>query len=401
MLHSETNRARTTSYAFYGNAKGDEVLVIDVDQMVGVAAISTGQGPYPVDRVTDDVLLAITRKSKSVDKIDARTLQNVGLVALPHTPRTAKSNRRTAVLVSGADRPQTTVLDYPTLRVVRSVGDSTPGQGSDFGGKNASGHETWLSDGQRFFLLDRVHRSLAVYDSATGNQLWQVETPTSAHHVLVHPTDPDRYLIPCEGSPTEAIPPSVLDVEATAGSYGVLQNVPLPVDPGDYAAMGGHHIDARPDGRELYMGSAEGYTYVLDSGSLEVIAKVRTGLGCGHTAFVELEGSPLAVAINHNDTDVTLIDPASHGVVGSIRVANAPPTGSAKSQGHTSGFVASTGRFYMVVPHEARFLEIDLAARSIVRELDLAAAFPSIGPIEPLQGSFVWSEGGRTCTNCV
>lgn len=134
----------SASLAFYGDSIGAEVYAIDVDRMALAARIPTGAGPYPVDRVDQATLFAVTRGEASITPIDLASLTARSKIALPHKPRSAspaKDNPKGLALVSGADKPLTSVIDLTTGAVVRTVGRDTADKPSGFGGTLASGHE--------------------------------------------------------------------------------------------------------------------------------------------------------------------------------------------------------------------------------------------------------------------
>lgn len=369
--------------AFHGNYAGSEVFAIDVDAMALVASIPTGDGPYPVDQVGPQVLYAITRREPSVTVIDLPTLKAVGRIPLPHRPRSAsnwRSNTKGAALISGADKPQTSIVDVASGRVLITVGRDQAGTPGAFGGVLASGHERWMSDANRFFLLDRVNRVIEVYSAAGGERLQAIDTPTSVHHVSQH-GDRSRFYAMCEGNPGNAIPPSVLVLDDNAGALKVAGELFLPVPLSEQGRMGGHHLDLHPDGRHLYVGSNEGKTYVCDSGTMSVVTVLETGIGAGHTAFVK--GRGLAVTINHNARHVTVVDTANHRVLKHIQVASTETQGAKKSQGHTFGIDPAERYFYCMATVDATFVRIDLD------RLDVSGTLLLRG--EPLQGAFVWS----------
>ena len=369
------------------------------------ATIPCGEAPYAVDKASDEYLLSITRKLQSTDKISTKLLESLELIELEHSPRTAKANNNNEVLISGANKILSTVLKIPKFEKLLVVGTGRESENiQDYGGNNASGHEAWLYDNKRFFQLDRIERKVIVFDSQSKKSLWELNTPTTPHHVLQDVKVANRYYIACEGNRVSLVPPSLIAVEINDESrknpYNVLAHTFLPVDFSDYELMGGHHVDQQPNGTYLYMGSAEGYCYIINSRTLQVVRKLPTGKGHGHTGFVEIEGSLIGVAINHKDLCLTLIDTDKQEIIEQIALSSTPPVEDILTQGHTTGVL--NGKFYIMVSHEARFVEIDISKRKISRVLDLKSAVgDKITKLLPLQGTFLWDDScGKICTDC-
>lgn len=395
----------SASLAFYGDSIGAEVYAIDVDRMALAARIPTGAGPYPVDRVDQATLFAVTRGEASITPIDLASLTARSKIALPHKPRSsspAKDNPKGLTLVSGADKPLTSVVDLTTGAVVRTVGRDTADKPSGFGGTLASGHERWADQARLlFFVFDRVHRTIDVYSAEDGARIWGVDTPGPVHHLQPDDGGHSRWFAVCEGDPAALVPPAIMTIEAGSdGGFAVTDLLFLPIAPADRSRMGSHHADLSLDGRYLYVGSNEGRTYVLEKDPLRTVSAIPTGLGNGHTGFLELDGRRLAVTINHTDRHVTVIDVVRHQPIGSVEVTRATATGSQRTQGHTSG--VRDGFFYMMASLDAVFVEIDLKELKVARTLALPTDTPPHrGRPVPMQGTFVWtSPAARVVTDC-
>ncbi len=402
-----------TSRAFYGNTKGAVVYAIDIDQMKTLSVIPTGQGPYPVDKVSEDYLFAITRLEPSVTVIDLHTHAALRRVELPHRPRSAQGSTPTGfALISGGDRPQTSVVRLSDFAVISTAGISASGTIHDFGGQLASGHEQWIGGGaERFFLINRLHRTISVHTPAGDAPLWSVNTPTSVHHLRPDPAQAGRWFAMCEGNPIAKTPPSVLVIEAVGESFAVTAQRYLPIPTAQLGGMGSHHLDFHPGGVQLYIGSNEGETFVLSKATLDVLAVIPTGAGAGHTGFVEVGGKVLAISINHTAQHVSVIDTAALTLLTHIPVSEAPSAEGQRTQGHTSG--ARGKFFYMMASLDAAFVEIDLEKLEVTRRLCLPDD-PSTGAQPfPMQGAFVWAIAapsardagvsrvhGFTCTDC-
>jgi len=273
--------------------------------------IPTGLGPYPVDKVADDTLFAITRNEPSVTPIDLSSLTEKPKVALAHRPRSSTQNptKNGLVLVSGADRPMTSVVDLSLGRVRLAVGSYAPGPVDGFGGSLASGHERWV-DGDRFFVIDRVNRSIQAYSAGNGSLPWGTRTPSPVHHLQADNPAGPRWFAVCEGVPYALIPPAIMTIVGRGGAFEVADMLFLPVAAPDVSRSGGHHVDVSTDQRHLFLGSNEGKTYVLEKDTLRLVGVIPTGLGNGHTGFADIAGHRLAITINHTDRHVSVIDAA-------------------------------------------------------------------------------------------
>jgi hypothetical protein len=138
----------------------------------------------------------------------------------------------------------------------------------------------------------------------------------------------------------------------------------------------------------------------VEKDPLRTVASLPTGLGCGHTGFADVNGRRLAVTINHTDQHVTVIDADSRAPVKDIEVTTATPSGSQRTQGHTSGLRGKF--FYMMASLDAVFVEIDLERLEVTRRLALPTDAPPHGgrPV-PMQGTFAWQDAtARTLTDC-
>jgi outer membrane protein assembly factor BamB len=308
------------------------------------------------------------------------------------------------ILVSGADRPLTSIVDGATGTVVMRVGRDITGTVDGFGGSLASGHEHWIDD-ERFFVLDRFAPTIAIYNlRSSGIPVWISETPGPVHHVRPDPEFPGRWYAACEGRPASGIPPSIVVMEAdpaAVGGFRVTAVVELPIAAADLRDSGAHHVDIAPGGGLLFVGSAEGNTYGLRRDTLTFVYKGRTGLGCGHTGFVAINGVTRAVTINHFATFVSVLDTKTGQNIVDIEVSNTSST-TRRTQGHTS-FVRGE-KIYMMASLDADFVEVDLASGAVTRRLNLGISGQR--PY-PMQGVFVtppnarMAEGtGRLLTQC-
>jgi DNA-binding beta-propeller fold protein YncE len=154
--------------------------------------------------------------------------------------------------------------------------------------------------------------------------------------------------------------------------------------------MGSHHADFHPDGEHIYIGSAEGHVFVVDSNSMQVVAMIETGKGSGHTAFAPLHD--LAFVTNHNARVMTVIDTENHSWLTEIGVASSASP-DYKSQSHTSAVSPDQKYFYSAASHDGVFFEIDVETLQISRRLNLETE--TLDDVNILMGSFIWDGDGQ------
>jgi DNA-binding beta-propeller fold protein YncE len=181
-----------------------------------------------------------------------------------------------------------------------------------------------------------------------------------------------------EGNQVDPVAPGVIRFEVTESALTLTAFCPFP-DYG-YHIMGAHHGDFHPDGVHIYVGSAEGHTFVINKDTMTVVAEIATGAGNGHTHFVPERN--IAIAINHDDTFVTVIDTQAHSFVKDIGVT-IPAEPGRKAQGHTTGVSPDQRFFYGTASDAGIFFEIDLDELEVSRAVFLGGY--------PLMGGFIWN----------
>ncbi len=362
---------------FYSDNDNDKVYKIDIQSMSLLASVDTADQPYPVDLAGPNKIYAITRNAASVGVINVCTFQEESRLALNHKPRSSSYNpdNRNA-LISGKDKPQTTLVKVKQSQIKRLVGSEIYNPPIDFGGSNATGHPFWVSK-HSFLQLDRTTRFLQYY-STNGHLLDILALPTAMHHILKAGSD---YYAVLEGSPFLSIPPGLVRFEIRGNNLIQTGQVSLTLAGVDAAKMGGHHADFHPDGIHIYMGSTEGHLFVINRNAMTVVAIASVGQGAGHTVFVPDRN--IAIVTNHNDTFISVIDTNTHSNIQNITVASIPPAGR-NSQGHTASVSPNENFYYGIASQDGTFYEIDLDQMAISRSLYLGGY--------TLQGSFLWGE---------
>jgi len=377
--------------AYYGDWDSNRVYIIDVDNMVLLTTVEgTGDGPYGIDQQGANKAYALTRRTESLTVVDNYTLENKGLIELQHKPRSTNYNANTLLsLVSGGDKAMTSIIRTDMDIVTKVVGDNVLTTPHDFGGSLSTGHPLWVSD-THFFMLDRAARQIQLWNR-NGEMLSTLDAPTSIHHIFQPPAstmdDDERnvFYAVIEGNQGEQVSPGILRFQINRNSLQQTAQVSLhdydPINL-DINTMGSHHADFHPDGIYIYIGSAEGHTFVIDKNTMEIQAMVDTGTGAGHTTFLPMRDQ--AIITNHNASYMTVINTLNHQFVKNVEVANSASP-DYKSQAHTSGVSLDMKYFYSTASHDGMFFRIDLDTWQVDKTY--------IGG-NLLMGSFIWNGEG-------
>ncbi len=384
---SNTTTAVTERLAFYGDTLHNRILEIDVQNMTLRNEIPTiGETPYTIGRAgNEDKLYAITRGSESFDVIDMNSMEIIKTVAMQHSPRSCAFNEYNGLqLISGKNKPMTSLIDVKNDGIVAVVGRNTEVSPLDFGGSNATGHPVWLSR-DTFALLDREVRKIILYrvDDSTGywnaREISSLPTPTAAHHfvgkgadamdnsIRIGDAETDTFYVVTEGAsdaaPGGSVAPQLLKVKYTGTSLTLMGSAALEHTLDE---EGAHHATFAPDGRHIYMGSSEGTMSIINIDNMQVIRRISAGLGCGHTTFVPQRN--LAVVTNHHDTFITIIDTATQEKITDITVSGGSINGTIL-QSHTSFTDLSGNFFYAFASDNGIFYEVDLSSLEVTRTL--------------------------------
>ncbi|MDQ7074240.1 MAG: hypothetical protein Q9O24_03620 [Gammaproteobacteria bacterium] len=402
---------------FYGDITNQRILGIDIESMsVSSDTPTNGLKPYTVGRADGrngnlNKLYGVTRNSPWMEIIDLSTRQITGTVPLQHTPRSCAYNEVLGLqLVSGIDKPMSSLIDPKTDQVVATAGRNTLVTPTDTGGSNATGHPVWLSS-TVFAILDREVRKIDTYKVEQMNGQWStrflqsISTPTSAHHFIgkgsdgmdtgIAMNDPvmNKFYVITEGSALDNIPPSVLELDFSNEMLSINRSVSF-----DHAATldehnnpnfdtahtapeitGGHHATFHPSGRYLYVGSKAGEVLVVDVTKMHIIKQIPAGSGSGHTTFIPQKG--LGIVTNHGAQFVTIIDTTTHTKIKDLMVSGVSQN-SVIMQSHTSFTDAAGDFFYAFASNNGVFYEVNLTTLEVSRTLTTGGT--------PVQGCFTY-----------
>ena len=378
--------------AYYGDWDSNRIFIFDVDNMAWLTTVeNTGDGPYGIDQQSPDKAYALTRKAESLTIVNNETFKNEGRIPLKHKPRSTNYNSATDLtLVSGGDKAMTSIIKVEKDKVVKVIGKNLETHPHDYGGSLSTGHPLWVGD-RHFFMLDRAARKIQLW-KRDGKRLSTLHTATSVHHIFQQPAasmeagDEHIYYAVEEGNQGEQISPAILRFELRGDRLVETGRVELnSINTKKYNAseMGAHHAAFRPDGKFIYVGSAEGHLFVVNSKKMKVEKAIKVGKGAGHTTFLSMRDQ--AIITNHNDTFVSVIDTVNHKRLRNIKVAtDASPD--YKSQAHTSGVSLDMQYFYSAASHDGVLYRIDLDSWNVTKTNPTGANL--------LMGSFIWNGDG-------
>ena len=386
--------------AFFGDYNSNNIFDINVDTMTLNSTIVVNgsgvavTGPYGMDIVSDkfsttQIGYSLNRKDTTMDVIDLTNGDKVlTTINLPFKPRsTVRQNKHVKdyILVSGNNKPMMSLIDAKTHAVIRSYGidSETAVPSTEFGGSLATGHPEWLMDNDRLMLIDRVNKTINLYDKDSETVLNTLNTATAVHHVihdspmagdLDQTTGNGTYFAIMEGSDTQG--PGIL--KFTIDSNNTLTQTAI-VHADKTEAIGAHHAGTlSPDGKYIYLPTHSGNVYVYDIATLTQVDKFSAGTGAGHISF--LKHSQKAVITNHYDTFVTVVnttDATKNVVLANVTVANADTTSTGQRlQAHTSGHSFDEKYFYSVASTDGVFYELDMANLKVSRTLQLPGTYP-------------------------
>ncbi len=382
---------------YYSDNNSDRVFIVDPRNMSLIDTIpTTGNQPYPIDKVGGNKVYVTTRNSESLDIIDydGVNFANTGIVPLTHKPRSVAYNSSTNLAaVSGTKKAVMSIIDVANDTVIGTVGDTTPLVPSGFGGSLATGHPIWV-DNDQFLLIDRARRLVHLYKISQTAGVWNIiktstiNTPTSIHHFSSVPNASDwfqkrTFYGMAEGAPDEGKHPSVFRVF-------VLGNYLLPVGNADMAQsdavdQGSHHLGMHPNKVHVYAGSKEGDVYIVNRYTMNTDYLVDAGANAGHTTFNTASG--IAVQTNHRDSFMTLIDMNTHSFINDITTASSPTPSGQLAQSHTTSFdPQNAGVYYTAAAADGNYVEVDAVSGAVTRTLPL-----DLGNGYTIQGTYNWN----------
>lgn len=375
----ETMPVVDKSMAFYGDFSSSDVHVINIDKMELEQTLHGGIGAYGQEPLGHKYIISLTRKDTSIDIINVEKNKKriARTVYLGYQPReVASSPTQRYSVVSGRDIPAHTVFNAKTGRVIKHFNrNQEPVKITDFGGQNATGHPFFIND-YEYLILDRVHREIRLYHVFWGLKDI-LKTKTSTHHILRK----GKYLYVAmegSGSSTPVVSPAILKLSISKYSHKIKQEAIAfleenPETSESTKSMGIHHINFHYDGRHIYTGSNNGLVYVIDTDTMQVVDKFKSGHGGGHIDFSPKHKK--AIITNHKSTFITMVDvsnPRDNRIIKNIEVAH--DVEGVTLQGHTQIITDDEKHFIGAATHDGNIFEVSLNKGEITRTLELDGA---------------------------
>lgn len=384
--------------AYFGDKQNNEVVVVNVEDFDKAGSVPTNHlVTYTADKVANTgKLYAVNRGSDAIDVIDGHSLELTKTIEMEHYPRSAESVNTTLglVAVTGMNKPMVSIIDMNTDEVVATVGSNevTYPVSHNNTGNHACGHPFWLDD-HHFILPDRGNLKLYCYSIYNVNGAWETTllstnlTPSPVHQIIPRKGNyfgpSNIFYASAEGMTKEGannVFPSVLKLKFTPNvgleivQAVALQKAGIPVED-----MGGHHGDFHPSEKMIYIGSREGTLFVIDYENMQIHSTIQAGKGIGHVKMIASKN--MAIAINHKDVFVTVIDIATHTKIADVQVSpSIEMVNQTTLQAHPKYFVKGD-KFYSFASYDGNFYELDLTTLTVSRVLHLGG--------KPSQGAFV------------
>ncbi len=385
VLQEKADGNSTSPIAYYGDTMNNEVLVIDIEDMSLLKRISTdGENTYTVDSLNSDYkkVYAITRSSNSMEVINTETLERGKTIILEHFPRSCAFNSILGLtLVSGKDKPMSSLVDVETDEVVATIGQNCKTSPKDYGGGNATGHPFWFTK-DKFALIDRAARHMNLYKVEKVDGDWKVTflntlcTPTSIHHVIQRGANgmdggidaqdeaQDTFYAVAEGSQIECIPPMLLEISLVDNKLCITRSIDLGSE--NVKEKGAHHGTFDLNGQYIYLPSNEGNVHVINYFTMKVESIIKSGKGSGHVKCVPTRD--IAVVTNHKDTFVTIIDTKLHKHIVDVNVSG-ESINNTILQSHTSYLSKDEKYFYAFATDNGVFYKLNLETFEVVETL--------------------------------
>ncbi len=408
--NTQYSNVNSTTKAYFGDKVNNRIVVVDVDNMKLIDAISTGHEisyaaevikTKATEHMANPKLYVDNRGSNAIDVFDSATNTITKSIALEFYPRSLAVQEITGlVAVSGTNKAMVAIIDSATDTVITTVGKdvvtqpTTSGHSYVSSGTLASGHPHWL-DESHFVVIDRQNKQIDTYKlTKNSDGTWstallnELVTPSPVHDLIppkVHGQEHSNrnstiFYATAEGA--TGVYPSVLKLTFTAGvGLSLTEELVLKADGYTADEMGVHHLNFLKDQKTIYVGSHEGTLFMVDHTTtpMSIVKTEKAGVGAGHAD--EMKHNNLAVIINHKDTFITIMNTLTHTKVADIKVSNLTEI-TGQTQSHPQYHFSEDGRyFYLFLTQEGALVKVDLTKNEVVERLEIGG--------ELAMGSFV------------
>ena len=402
------NHDNKKTLAYFGDKENNLVVVVDVDNMKVLDAISTSHKKTYAAEVIKTMgshsfgqipkMYIDNRGSDAIDVLDGQTNSIIKTIELPFHPRSIDVEKRTGlVAVSSTDKPMMAIIDSYTDSVIATVGENvvtyptTTGHTYVSSGTLACGHPKWLDD-NHFALLDRQNKKIITYKIEENGGTWtttkinEIDTPSPVHTMELPQIHEYRGLYGDYGSRvfyataegSTDVYPSILKLEFTPDiGLKIVETLEIKKEGLSPNVMGLHHLDFLKNETTMYVGSDEGNLFVIDTSSspMKIIKTIKAGKGVGHTAQMKhYDINNIAVVINHKDNFITLVNTVTNEKISDIIVSNLAEDeiNSVQTQSHPKYHFSEDGRyFYLFLTEEGALVKVDLEEKKVVGRVEI------------------------------
>ena len=333
-----------------------------------------GEKVYSADHITDDKAYIMPRGSNFIQVLNRNGEGEFvpgEKLELPFHPRTGAKNKDLGLeLISGTDKPMFALVDTNADKVVATGGRNEVTQGSinNYDGENATGHAQWISDDQ-FLFGDRQNNELALYRVSKDQGQWNVEKTDS----ITSPSSIHTFFGKQEVSDNVHTVYASMEGDDSASNAGA-SVAELRIE-GDNIILGRqveisggtHHPGLHPDGKHMYVPTANGKVDIVDRETMTIVDSVSAGKGAGHVVMIPEKD--LALIVNHNDTFMTAIDLKTHEKIKDFTVATDVPEYDQALQAHTGRVSPDKNYFYNFATDSGTFFRVDLNSLEVDKQL--------------------------------
>ncbi len=364
-MTADAHPSNAPRYAFATSEDAQTVTAIDLGTRAAVATLPAGPVAHAMALTRDGArLYVVNRRGGSLTVIDARAPAVLDTVVLPSDPMGAAvspDGRWLAVL--GRARLVAWVLDAVTGALVHEVPIDSGLPHAEPPPGPRSTHPVWAPGSVHCYAQDNVHARLVRVDAIRGAVAGATPLPSPAHMAYVTPDGARVYAL-CVGAEDGAVPPSIAVIEAA--SDRLLADVPIPLAEGETGEL--HHgVFDSARGRFFVANMGQGRPrgghsiHVLDTATLEIVARLEAGPGAGHPALSP-DGARVYV-VNHSAPRIGVYDAERLAPVAEVALPGA------RGMGHGCFFTSDGREFWAVSSTAGAAYAIDTATLAVVAQV--------------------------------
>lgn len=377
-LLDNKNLSNRKDFMLYGDPSLNRMVIMKLSTFELVQEFPIdGEKVYSADHITDEKAYIMPRGSDFIQVLH-RNAEGIFVpgekIDLSFHPRTGAKNKALGLeLISGTDKPMFALVDTNSDKVVAEGGRNVVTEGSinNYDGENATGHAQWISDDQ-FLFGDRENHELALYRVSQDQEgQWTVDKTDS----ITSPSSIHTFFGKNEVSDGVHTVYASMEGDESAGVGNENASVAELRIEGDNLILGRqvgisagtHHPGLHPDGKTMYVPTADGKVEIIDRESLSVIGSISAGKGAGHVVMIPERN--IALIVNHNDTFMTAIDLTTHEKIKDFEVATDVPEYDQALQAHTGRVSPDKNYFYNFATDSGTFFRVDLDTLEVDKQI--------------------------------